>query len=265
MDRNGECMDKRVLLIGDLKSFMVTAIARGIEREDFTVERVGPSATAIARIEDPPKIWVFYLDTEITKLSETLVFCKDEIAQKELYFYMVGSPEELENTRQLIPEEFVRGRLERPLNINDLTQLLSEAVEEGKVMEAKKRILVVDDDPTMTRTIKNLLSSKYNVYMASSGMNAITFLAKNTVDLILLDYEMPVVSGAKVMEMIRSEPATAGIPVMFLTGKSDRETVLEVLALKPVKYLLKSMHPAEWIKEIDDFFAFGTGRKDVIQ
>ncbi|MBQ7677740.1 MAG: response regulator, partial [Lachnospiraceae bacterium] len=111
-------------------------------------------------------------------------------------------------------------------------------------------------DPTMTRTIKNLLSPKYNVYMAGSGMNAITFLAKNSVDLILLDYEMPVVSGAKVLEMIRSEPATAGIPVMFLTGKSDRQTVMEVLALKPAKYLLKSMHPAEWIKEVDDFFAF---------
>ena len=249
-------MDKRVLLIGDLKSFMVTAIARGIEREDFTAERIAPSATAISHIEDPPKIWVFYLDTQIDKLPETLVYCKDAIEQKELYFYMVGSPEELENAGQLIPDELVRGKLERPLNIKDLTELLHIAVEEGEIIEAKKRILIVDDDPTMTRTIKNLLSPKYNVYMAGSGMNAITFLAKNSVDLILLDYEMPVVSGAKVLEMIRSEPATAGIPVMFLTGKSDRQTVMEVLALKPAKYLLKSMHPAEWIKEVDDFFAF---------
>ena len=122
-------------------------------------------------------------------------------------------------------------------------------------IEAKKKILIVDDDPAMTRMIKNLLSEKYNVFMAGSGMNAITFLARNMVDLILLDYEMPVISGAKVLEMIRSEAATSMIPVMFLTGKSDKQTVMEVLALKPVKYLLKSMPPMEWMKEIDSFFA----------
>ena len=64
-----------------------------------------------------------------------------------------------------------------------------------------------------------------------------------------------VVSGAKVLEMIRSEASTSMIPVMFLTGKSDKETVMKVLALKPVKYLLKSMQPKDWVKEIDDFFA----------
>ena len=248
-------MDKRVLLIGDMKSFMVTAIANGLERAKFSVERIAPNATAISRIEEPPKIWVFYLDTEINNLTEVLVYCKDTIAQKGLFFYLVGSPDELEEAGRMIPNDLVRAKLQRPLNINDLTTQLYEAVEEGNVAEAKKRILVVDDDPTMTRTIKNLLSSKYTVYMASSGMNAITFLAKNKVDLILLDYEMPVVSGAKVMEMIRSEPETANIPIMFLTGKSDRQTVMEVLALKPVKYLLKSMQPSEWIREVDDFFA----------
>ena len=90
--------------------------------------------------------------------------------------------------------------------------------------------------------------------MASSGMNAITFLAKNPVDLILLDYEMPVASGPQVLEMIRSEPATSSIPVMFLTSKSDRESVLKVVSLKPEKYLLKTMPPEELIANIDDFF-----------
>ncbi len=248
-------MDKRVLLIGDMKSFMVTAIANGLEREKFRVERIEPNATAISHIEDEPKIWVFYLDTDINNLNEVMVYCKDAIEQKELFFYEVGNSEELTEANRLIPHDLVRAQLQRPLNIKDLTDELFVAMEEGTIRDAKKRILVVDDDPTMTRTIKNLLSAKYSVFMASSGMNAITFLAKNKVDLILLDYEMPVISGAKVLEMIRSEPETANVPVMFLTGKSDRETVMEVLALKPVKYLLKSMKPLEWIREVDAFFA----------
>ena len=248
-------MEKQVLLIGDQKSFMVTAISNGLEREDFSVVRVGNTVKEISHIEDPPRLWTFYLDGEVESLSEALVYCKDAIFEKKLFFYLVGNMDELEIASNYIPDEMIRAKLERPLNITHLVEALEAGVQDGLEIEAKKRILIVDDDPTMTRMIKNLLSSKYNVFMAGSGMNAITFLARNTVDLILLDYEMPVVSGAKVLEMIRSEASTATIPVMFLTGKSDKNTVMEVLALKPVKYLLKSMPPKEWVKEIDGFFA----------
>ena len=248
-------MDKRVLLIGDQKSFMVTAISNGLERESFEVVRVGNTVREVSHVEEPPMLWTFYLDGNVDEISEALVFCKDAILEKEIFFYLVGNADELEAARSYIPDELVRAKLERPLNIQKLVEQLQIGVHDGEMIEAKKRILIVDDDPTMTRMIKNLLSSKYNVFMAGSGMNAITFLARNTVDLILLDYEMPVVSGAKVLEMIRSEASTAMIPVMFLTGKSDKQTVMEVLALKPVKYLLKSMQPKEWIREIDEFFA----------
>ncbi|MBR1633843.1 MAG: response regulator [Lachnospiraceae bacterium] len=248
-------MDKRVLLIGDQKSFMVTAISNGLEREEFEVVRIGNSVKEISHVEEAPKMWVFYLDGDVEELSEALVYCKDIILQDEIFFYLVGNQEELTEAKNYVTGDLVRAELERPLNIQKLVDQLLIGVQDGEEIEAKKRVLIVDDDPAMTRMIKNLLTPKYNVFMAGSGMNAITFLAKNTVDLILLDYEMPVVSGAKVLEMIRSEPATASIPVMFLTGKSDKETVLEVLALKPVKYLLKSMKPKEWLREIDEFFA----------
>ena len=248
-------MDKNILLIGDQKSFMVTAIANGLEREDFTPIRVAPTVKAISEIEDKPRIWVLYLDGEVEDSSETLVYCKDSILEGDVFFYIVGDVEELAAVEKYIPNDLVREKLERPLNIHTLVDALMVGLADGEKIEAKKKILIVDDDPAMTRMIKNLLSEKYNVFMAGSGMNAITFLARNMVDLILLDYEMPVISGAKVLEMIRSEAATSMIPVMFLTGKSDKQTVMEVLALKPVKYLLKSMPPMEWMKEIDSFFA----------
>ena len=85
-------------------------------------------------------------------------------------------------------------------------------------------------------------------------MNALTLLVKNKIDLVLLDYEMPVVSGAQVLGMIRSEPATKDTPVIMLTAKDDKESVMSVLSLKPEKYMLKSMPPGMWVKEIDDFF-----------
>ena len=80
------------------------------------------------------------------------------------------------------------------------------------------------------------------------------YIADNKPDLILLDYEMPVTSGPQVLEMIRSETKTDTIPVIFLTGKGDRESVLKVLALKPDGYLLKSMDKAALLKSLEEFF-----------
>ena len=247
-------MDRKVLLIGDTKSFMFNAIVTGLERESYSVVTSATNVNAISHIENAPKIWVMYLDSNVEEQSEALVFIKDTIVEQELYFFVVGNHDEITSLKKVMPEEIIKGELQRPLNVKDLAAALDHAVEEGEETEAKKRILVVDDDPAMTRTIKNLLSGRYQVYMASSGMNAITFLAKTPVDLILLDYEMPVISGAKVLEMIRSEVSTSDIPVMFLTGKSDKNTVMEVLSLKPEKYLLKTLPPQELIANIDEFF-----------
>lgn len=80
------------------------------------------------------------------------------------------------------------------------------------------------------------------------------YIADNTPDLILLDYEMPVTSGPQVLEMIRSESRGDSIPVIFLTGKGERESVLKVLALKPDGYLLKSMERSKLLAAIDEFF-----------
>ena len=80
------------------------------------------------------------------------------------------------------------------------------------------------------------------------------YIADNKPDLILLDYEMPVTSGPQVLEMIRSETKTDTIPVIFLTGKGDRESVMKVVALKPDGYLLKSMEKAALLKSLEEFF-----------
>ena len=113
---------------------------------------------------------------------------------------------------------------------------------------------MVDDDGTMLRTIKSWLSEKYQVFMVNSGMSAITFLAKNQVDLILLDYEMPVCDGLQTLEMIRSEPDYSEIPVIFLTGVSDTEKVREAIKLKPQGYILKDTDRIEFINKINTLF-----------
>lgn len=247
-------MDKKVLIIGQA-GFMMNAIVNGIKKSDYDVEKTEAKIDLISKIEPLTRLVILYLDSENTSDSRFLTYLKDLVLEKELCLFLVGEPEEVEEVEEIIPDEVICKVMLRPLNVNDLVSELDEAVRKETEAEARKKILIVDDDPTMLRMIKSLLGEKYLVYVAGSGMNAITFLATNKVDLILLDYEMPVISGAKVLEMIRSEVSTQDIPVMFLTAKNDKESVMQVLALKPEKYLLKTMPPEEWMQNIDDFFS----------
>ena len=113
---------------------------------------------------------------------------------------------------------------------------------------------MVDDSGTMLRNVKGWLEDKYQVILANSGAMAIKYLAINRPDLVLLDYEMPVVDGRQVLEMIRTESEFSDIPVIFLTSKNDRDSIIKVMGLRPEGYLLKNMEPEKIVAEIDNFF-----------
>lgn len=122
-------------------------------------------------------------------------------------------------------------------------------------VERKKKILVVDDSDFMRNKITQLLAADYDMVEAGSSISAIKKITINRPDLVLLDYEMPVCDGRQALEMIRSDEDIADIPVMFLTGRGDKDSVRKVMALKPEGYLLKTMPEADIKNMIDDFFA----------
>lgn len=123
------------------------------------------------------------------------------------------------------------------------------------------KILVVDDSATVCQAMQELLKADYQVALAQSGLSAIRSITLNHPDLVLLDYEMPVCDGLQVLEMIRADEHMADIPVIFLTSKSDKESIQKVLALKPAGYLTKSLKPAEIKQNIDQFFQKKTNQK----
>ena len=127
--------------------------------------------------------------------------------------------------------------------------------EEQEKASPKKKILVVDDSLTIRHGMKQLLEGDYEVALAESGVSAIRTITLNRPDLILLDYEMPIVDGKQTLEMLRSEKSFEDIPVIFLTGRRDTTTMIQVMPLKPAGYLLKDSKPADLKKEIDAFFA----------
>ena len=115
----------------------------------------------------------------------------------------------------------------------------SAAVAQRHAVEGKKHILVVDDDRTVLKMLKTALELTYDVTTMASGSMVDKLLDAKKVDLIILDYEMPIETGADVFRRIKKKPGAANIPVCFLTGVSDRTKIMEVMSLKPHGYILK--------------------------
>ena len=107
------------------------------------------------------------------------------------------------------------------------------------ILISKKSILLVDDSNIQLRALNELLKTKYEVRMATSGMQALTLIGKKKPDMIFLDYEMPICDGRMTFKMIKELDEAKDIPVVFLTGVSDKEHIEAVLELKPAGYLLK--------------------------
>ena len=95
--------------------------------------------------------------------------------------------------------------------------------------DPKDTILVVDDDRMNLKFAEHMLSSVYNVVMAQSYKEALTYLSKDRPALALLDVHMPDMNGFELLAEIRKIKSCDCLPVVFLTADSDRET--EVLLL----------------------------------
>ena len=136
--------------------------------------------------------------------------------------------------------------------MTEIRKYLKENQEEQA--NVKNKVLVVDDSEFFLKAMQELLEMDYEVTTAKSGLSAIRCITLDRPDLVLLDYEMPVCNGSQVLEMIRAEEETKDIPVIFLTGKVDKESVQKVIGLKPAGYLVKTLQPSEIKKGVDGFF-----------
>ncbi|MCH5344896.1 MAG: response regulator [Acetatifactor sp.] len=127
-----------------------------------------------------------------------------------------------------------------------------EPVKQEEEPQRRRHILVVDDDPMMLKMIKEQLHNSYDIATAINGKVAMKFLENKTTDLILLDYEMPLENGAAVLEKLRANKETKDLPVVFLTGVTEREKIIKAMSLKPQGYLLKPIDRSKLFSIIEE-------------
>jgi CheY-like chemotaxis protein len=108
----------------------------------------------------------------------------------------------------------------------------------GSVMK-KKRILAVDDNAVNLATLEQELQNRYDVIVVNSGKRAIQYLCRESVDLILLDVQMPLMDGIETLGKIRSLKSGGEVPVILLTSNNERTTVMDGVKLGIVDYVVK--------------------------
>jgi DNA-binding response OmpR family regulator len=112
-------------------------------------------------------------------------------------------------------------------------------------------VLVVDDDPDVCDLVTyKLEQSGFEVRRASDGDAALREVAKRIPDLVLLDIMMPGISGLEVLERLRSDQATAVIPVVMLTAKAQENDVERGFQLGADDYVVKPFSPRELVRRV---------------
>ena len=247
-------MLSRICIISEGQAFLTDALSKNLQQAGFKVDMAGLTIKEVEKYRAQTDIYLIYAGDYVATASGLFVFLKTICSQDDKKLCIVGYPQEIEAVENVITSSAVTLSIERPFDMKEAIAKVKRLRLADVERKLEKHILLIDDDLAYLKMMQEWLSSRYRVTVAKSGMQAIKSLSSHIPDLILLDYEMPITSGPQVMEMIRSEPDSAKIPIIFLTGKSDRESVMSVMALKPQGYILKSMPKEQILETIGNFF-----------
>ncbi len=115
----------------------------------------------------------------------------------------------------------------------------------------RRCLLLVDDTPANIDVLVGLLGTDYDLKIATRGAKALQICkSTDTIDLILLDVMMPGIDGYDVCKVLRAQPATAHIPILFLTAKSDADDIVQGFAVGGNDYITKPFRPEELLVRV---------------
>ena len=114
----------------------------------------------------------------------------------------------------------------------------------------KKTILIVDDTETNIDILIELLDDKYDILVALNGENTLELVERENIDLILLDIIMPNMNGYEVCSHLKSNVKTKDIPVIFITAKTDEDSIEKAYMVGGSDYVSKPFKPRELLARI---------------
>ena len=114
----------------------------------------------------------------------------------------------------------------------------------------KLKVLAVDDDPDILDLLEISLEDEFEVIKAATGQEALSSVAKEKPDVIILDYMLPDTTGVEICRQLRNNPLYLHLPILMLTGKGEVEDKVTGLGAGADDYMVKPFSPPELIARI---------------
>ncbi len=252
------------------QNYVISSLTECFTNAGYEVEICGPHVSLIEDLESTlgkenfPSIIMFNLEGVDAYYSKLCPYLKKLISEDGVFkkLYLLGSPSEFKQVYEYIQQEQIAYAFERPIDREQVLKVLRQDDTNfinGKTNiyfqqdPSKKTVLIVDDDLVYLEAMKRWLSGNYNVFTLNNGTQVLDVLKTYKISLVLLDYEMPLLSGYDILQLLKNDPNTSNIPVALLTGNDDMKIVKEILAQKPIGYLLKTTPPIILRKKIEEF------------
>ncbi|MBE0619691.1 MAG: response regulator [Burkholderiales bacterium] len=118
--------------------------------------------------------------------------------------------------------------------------------------DRKIRILIIDDDVGFRDLLRiHLSGAGYEVQIAEDGVTGGRALLAQTPDLIVSDLNMPYLDGFELLSLLRSDPETASIPVVLLSGRTDGDSMAKAVGLGAADFLTKPVTRDQLLESIE--------------
>ena len=268
------------LVVDDLELMRAVTVnqLRGMGFDKIKVARHGAEALEMLRAS---KFDVVLSDWNMPVMSglELLKILRADAKLAKLPFLMITAEAERQRIEEVISAG-VSGLLVKPYNAGSLKARLerlfnpqkrvlpkplpphaaSTRADDGPgtgSMLSPSRILVVDDYPVSLKLLEKLFADEYLVQTATDGATALALCQHEPLpDLVLMDVLMPGMDGFEVVRSLRERPATAQIPVIFVTGLNDDEARVKGMELGAVDFVSKTNDPKALRAKVRNFIHF---------
>ena len=255
---------RTVLFIHSQHGVAVKGIEKGLAECGFFVIGIPERPDVIINHRFEADIILYYPSIDEDSHIDLTMNLLGEISQDDSkIFCLAGDPSDLQPAIDACGSAHVSRVYKRPIDLFKFTEdmvFFSELLRESR---RRKNIYIVDDDKDYSAVIEKWLSSSYNVSCFSKATDMLKGLSTMVPDLIILDYEMPEINGYDLIKELRTIPEVKRVPIIFLTGKNDRDRVFSILQYKPDGYLLKSVTKDDLTDYIARFFRESFFRKSL--
>ncbi len=244
---------QKLVIVSEETSFIVATIMKMMSTKGLDVTLAVPTRDDFAPSIQSADGLVIFTGTYVG-YPAIVGILRQAMEFSQIKCILIGDTSSVFKLKENLPKDLICTSIENFYSVNEINAAIIQHLITVS-NESRKKLLLVDDDSTFLKVVRIWLQDDYDVVPVNSGAQALQYLATNRPDLILLDYEMPILNGPQVLQSIRSEDSIKDIPVFFLTGIDSKEAVKKAVALKPAGYILKTQDKNKLLNTLKLYFS----------